>query len=304
MNMLRIYYSRTIFVLVAASVLVYSARLLRPAGSTAGAMGTPSSALAATGLSCARGGKELLFFSDRGHRPRASRAVLAAAALAASPDTQWQHSLSMQEALVDLWDLAKAQGRLIFEPDAVSTRSVWHHPRAITPGRDEGQQVGPAAAQRFDLVYNPSRAKKRLPKGESPTVVDSVNRGWGIGLAAEGIEASNQQGNGGGAGEFNFHHIDEHEILFGFQYSSPLSHDLRPQLYTWWIPSDGGDNAHANGGVSASIRLDSHRDDGVRGHVSTSSQRSKEATVEGGYFACTTSRWKNRMSSKSSYINV
>ena len=87
MNMLRIYYSRTIFVLVAASVLVYSARLLRPAGSTAGAMGTPSSALAATGLSCARGGKELLFFSDRGHRPRASRAVLAAAALAASPDT-------------------------------------------------------------------------------------------------------------------------------------------------------------------------------------------------------------------------
>ena len=60
----------------------------------------------------------------------------------------------------------------------------------------------------------------------------------------------------------------------------------------------------ANGGVSAIIRLDSHRDDGVRGHVSTSSQRSKEATAEGGYFACTTTSERNRMSSKSAYIKV
>jgi hypothetical protein len=114
----------------------------------------------------------------------------------AAPESGPSSSTTMQSRLFELWDKASRDGLLVFQQASVSARTVWYQPS--TPASSAAATAAAAAAcARFDLVFNPTRAKKRLPPGENVAVAESVNRGWD-------------------SDAFNFHRADARELLFGF----------------------------------------------------------------------------------------
>ena len=159
--MLRLHYKRIMAAGAFLGLLVVAAALaaagVRSAGSAVNgaASARGGGPLASSHLPCSHGGNALRFYSSRAHRRR--------------------HGMSsdMHGVLLDLWDDAWHQGRLIFEPTAISTRTVWHPP--YTSASTGITQAGRGANLRFDLVFNTSRKKKRLPQGESAAVADRLH---------------------------------------------------------------------------------------------------------------------------------
>ena len=109
--MLRLHYKRIMAAGAFLGLLVVAAALaaagVRSAGSAVNgaASARGGGPLASSHLPCSHGGKALRFYSSRAHRRR--------------------HGMSsdMHGVLLDLWDDAWHQGRLIFEPTAISIQA-------------------------------------------------------------------------------------------------------------------------------------------------------------------------------------